>query len=96
MALKLDLNNVNARYNLVYALIKSGSLDQAADNLKLVVAAYPEDASLRNLWGELLSQQGNYPAAVVQFNEAIALKPDFADARKNREITQARMSKQLR
>ena len=91
MALKLDPHNVNARYNLVYALIKSGKLDQAADHLKLVIAAYPGDASLRNLWGELLSQQGNYPAAVAQFDKALALQPDFANARKNRELTEARM-----
>lgn len=93
IALKLDPTNVNARYNLVFALVKSGKLDEAADNLKQVVAAYPEDPTLRNLWGELLSQQGKYPAAIAQFDKAIALKPDFEDARKNRELTLARMSK---
>lgn len=91
MALKLDPGNTNARYNLVYALVRAGRLNEAAANLKLVVAAYPLDPSLRNLWGELLSQQGEYPAAIAQFDKAIALKPDFDDARKNREITQTRM-----
>ncbi|MGC2659905.1 MAG: tetratricopeptide repeat protein [Bryobacteraceae bacterium] len=92
-ALKLDSDNANARYNLVYALVKAGKLDEAADNLRAVVAAYPDDASLYNLWGELLVQQGKLPDAIAEFDKAITLKPDFEDARKNREITQARIGK---
>jgi hypothetical protein len=38
---------VNARYNLARALLKSGRLDEAIDNLRAVVAAYPNDQAAR-------------------------------------------------
>src|SRR6185312_4001962 len=57
-ALRLDEGNVNARYNLVFALVKAGDLTAAQKNLAQVVTAYPKDASLHNFWGELLEQEG--------------------------------------
>jgi cytochrome c-type biogenesis protein CcmH/NrfG len=83
-ALRLDPANVNARYNLVFALAKSGDLTNAGKNLAQVVAAYPEDASLHNLWGELLEQQGKHAEAIAQFDEALRLDPSLAAARENR------------
>jgi hypothetical protein len=38
---------VNARYNLARALIKAGRLDEAVENLRAVVAAYPNDQAAR-------------------------------------------------
>jgi Flp pilus assembly protein TadD len=86
-ALQLDSGNVNARYNLVFALVKAGRLPDAAGHLAQVVSAFPKDASLHNLWGELLSQQGKYPEAIAQFDQALVLNPALEAARSNREMT---------
>jgi tetratricopeptide (TPR) repeat protein len=83
-ALQLDPGNVNARYNLVFALVKSGQLAAAAGHMEQVVAAFPKDAGLHNLWGELLAQQGKYPEAIAQFDQALALDPALEAARSNR------------
>jgi tetratricopeptide (TPR) repeat protein/mono/diheme cytochrome c family protein len=74
-ALRLDESNVNARYNLVFALIKAGQTAEAAQQMEKVVAAFPKDASLHNLWGELLVQERKFDEAVAQFDEAIRLDP---------------------
>jgi Flp pilus assembly protein TadD/mono/diheme cytochrome c family protein len=89
-ALRLDGGNVNARYNLVFALVKAGRLADAEGNLSQVVEAFPKDASLHNLWGELLSQEGKYPEAIAQFDQALALDPKLETASSNRDITVAR------
>ena len=89
-ALKLDAGNVNARYNLVFALVKAGEFSAAEGNLAQVVEAFPKDASLHNLWGELLSQEGKYPEAIGQFDQALALDPALEAARSNRETTISR------
>ncbi len=89
MALRLDSANVNARYNLVFALIKAGNLTEAETNLRQVISTYPKDAGLHNLWGELLAQQGKKTEAIAQFDEALALDPKLEAARSNRDQVQA-------
>jgi predicted Zn-dependent protease len=46
---------VNARYNLARALIKAGRLDQAIENLRAVVAAYPNDAAAQEYLAQALA-----------------------------------------
>jgi tetratricopeptide (TPR) repeat protein/cytochrome c553 len=92
-ALRLDENNVNARYNLVFALLKAGQIDEAARDMEKVVAAFPKDASLHNLWGELLTRQGEFDAAIAQFDEALRLDPSGETgkaARENRAEAESR------
>ena len=86
-ALRLDPGNVNARYNLVFALVKAGQPAAAAGNMEQVVAAFPKDAGLHNLWGELLAEEGKYPEAIAQFDQALALDPALEAARTNRAQT---------
>jgi predicted Zn-dependent protease len=45
---------VNARYNLARALIKAGRLDEAIENLRAVVAAYPNDQTAREYLAKAL------------------------------------------
>lgn len=86
LALHLDPANVNARYNLVFALIKAGNLTEAESNLRQVIAAFPKDAGLHNLWGELLARQGRKNEAIAQFDEALRLDPKLEAARSNRRL----------
>ena len=85
LALQLDPANVNARYNLVFALAKAGKLDEAAARLKEVIAAYPNDAGPHNLLGELLMQRHKYREAIAEFDTAIRLDPALDTARASRE-----------
>jgi import receptor subunit TOM70 len=84
---------VNARYNLVFALVKAGQLGAAAENMEQVVAAFPKDAGLHNLWGELLAREGKYSEAIAQFDEALAIDPKLDAARANRAETLSRQQK---
>jgi predicted Zn-dependent protease len=52
--------------------------------MEQVVAAYPGEAGLHNLWGELLVKQGRYAEAISQFDQALALDPKLEAARTNR------------
>jgi tetratricopeptide (TPR) repeat protein/mono/diheme cytochrome c family protein len=90
-ALEIDPLNVNARYNLVFAQVKSGQIDAAAGNMEQVVAAFPADASLHNLWGELLARQQKYLEAIAQFDRALALNPKLEAARANHEDAEKRL-----
>lgn len=92
-ALQLDASNVNARYNLVITLVKAGQLNAAAGHMEQVVAAFPKDAGLHNLWGELLTRQGKYDAAIAQFDQALSLDPKLDAARENRADAVARRNK---
>lgn len=92
-ALKIDPENVNARYNLVFGLVKAGQFEAAAGHMEQVVAAFPKDAGLHNLWGELLAQQGKNPEAIAQFDQALALDPKLDAARENRAEVAARQDR---
>jgi Flp pilus assembly protein TadD len=91
IALQIDPGNVNARYNLVFALVKSGQLAAAAENMEQVVAAFPKDAGLHNLWGELLAREGKYAEAIAQFDLAIGIDPKLDVARSNRAESLGRL-----
>jgi tetratricopeptide (TPR) repeat protein len=82
----------SARYNLAVALAKAGRVDDAVDNLRRVLADYPEDpvakrrlADALTLRGMLLLRDGKRDDAVAQFDEALKLDPANEEARKNRE-----------
>lgn len=85
LALAIDPGNVNARYNLVFALVKAGDLNAAAGHLKLVVEAYPNDPRPHNLWGELLMRQQKYKEAIAEFDTALRLDPSLESARGSRD-----------
>lgn len=87
-ALQLDEANVNARYNLVFALAKAGEIAAASENMAKVVAAFPKDAALHNLWGELLMRDGKKTKAIAQFDQALEIDPKLEAARKNRDAAQ--------
>ena len=46
--------------------------------------ATPSDPMLWNTLGTVVSEQGDHPTAIIFFDEALRLDPDFAQARYNR------------
>jgi DnaJ family protein C protein 3 len=46
---------VNARYNLAHALVKSGKLDEAIENLRKIVIAYPNDEAVKQYLEQVIA-----------------------------------------
>lgn len=59
----------------VQTLIQAGRLEEAAQELKKLLAASPSDPALLNLNGILEAQRGNSAAAEASFREALAAAP---------------------
>ncbi len=73
--------------NLACALRDLNRYDEAIDVLKPALAIHPAEPLLWNTLGSVLSEQGELDTAVVFFDEALRLDPDFAKARYNRGNT---------
>ena len=59
IAVKEKKDFVNARYNLAHALVKAGRLDEAIENLRAVVAAYPDDAAAKEYLDRTLAARAS-------------------------------------
>jgi Flp pilus assembly protein TadD len=87
----------SARFNLATELAKVGKVDDAVDNLRLVLGGNPGDAAtlrrlaeVLTLRGILLLRDGKREEAVAQFDEALKFDPSNEDARMNREQAMGR------
>lgn len=70
--------------NLACVLRDLHAYPEAIETLKDAIGRNPTDASLWNTLGTVLSAQGDAANALVFFDEALRLSPDFAKARYNR------------
>ncbi len=86
LALRIQPDYVNARFNLANALAKSGKLDEAIQNFRQVAGAFPGNARLEDDLGELLARSGKLSEALDHFNKALTLDPSDADVRKHRDL----------
>ena len=59
LAVRLKSDFVNARYNLARSLIKAGRIDEAIENLRAVVAAYPNDRAARDYLASALAARAH-------------------------------------
>ncbi len=75
---KRDLDCTNAGTisicSFAQALEKKGKLDLAASVFSEAVKAFPDDADIRNEFGNLLMKQKQYDKAVDQFNKSLQIK----------------------
>ena len=62
------------------ALWKQGLYQDASDQFKALVAAFPKNADYRVRWGELYQERFDPATATDLFNEALEIKPDHARA----------------
>jgi tetratricopeptide (TPR) repeat protein len=70
--------------NLATAVRDQGRAAEAIEILRTAVKGAPSDPMLWNTLGTVVSEQGDHPTAIVFFDEALRLDPDFAQARYNR------------
>ncbi|XID75413.1 type IV pilus biogenesis/stability protein PilW [Alkanindiges sp. WGS2144] len=77
---------VATRTALAAEYIRSGDLDAAKRNLDEALSTEPRSVEANNMMGVLLQQEGsasNMEKAEAYFKRAIALDPDYAQARNN-------------
>ena len=88
LALKLRPEYASARFNLAEALRKSGHVDQAIENFRQVIAAYPGDDTARYGLQKALeakasesTAQGDWKRAAGAYTELVELAPGDASLR---------------
>jgi tetratricopeptide (TPR) repeat protein len=70
--------------NLATAVRDQGRAAEAIEILRAAVKGAPGDPMLWNTLGTVVSEQGDHTTAIVFFDEALRLDPEFAQARYNR------------
>ena len=64
-------------------LYSQGQLQQALKQAGILVQQFPQSAILFNIQGAVLKGLGQLDASVEAYNKALAIKPDYAEARYN-------------
>jgi len=79
-----DPTNPEAADNLAQALREQARYDDAVAVLRPILQASPAEPILWNTLGTIVNAQGDSTAALIYFDEALRLVPQFAAARYNR------------
>ncbi len=86
----LDPNNENGRVDAAAAFLKAGQPAEAVSLLQEGIRIDPDHPMVRNLMGvALMSMPNRLDDAIEQFEHAIAIAPEFADAQNNLGIALA-------
>jgi tetratricopeptide (TPR) repeat protein len=73
-------NNNLAHYNLGYAYLRKGNLDEAIVHFQKALEIKPDYAEAHNNLGNVLLQKGSVDEAIVHYQKALEIKPDYAEA----------------
>jgi protein O-GlcNAc transferase len=79
-ALELDANYYEVRVNRVAALIELRRLEQAQIEAENLVQAYPNRPEPYGNLGNVLFAQGKLKESVAQYQKAVDIRPDYAEA----------------
>ncbi len=82
-ALRLSPDSPAAQLGLAAAYEREGQPGKARELLVDIVGKDPHTADAQEALADLCAEQKLYPEAIGHYNEAIRLKPDFAEARNN-------------
>jgi protein O-GlcNAc transferase len=63
---------------------RAGLLSEADDLYRRILATWPDNFDCLHLLGVIASQRGQYEEAIFQFDRALRINPDVADAHGNR------------
>jgi len=79
-SLRLRPENAEARVDYARVLADSNQPSEAAQQAKLAVETDPRSAAGHEIWGALLSENGDLPGAKRELLEAVRLQPGFGRA----------------
>jgi serine/threonine-protein kinase len=77
LALRLAPTSASARYALAVALMGSGRLDEAIDELQRALAIQPNYDDARRELGNALARKGRVDEALAEFRKAIDVRPNY-------------------
>jgi len=66
--------------NLVIALFSNGKFQEAIDEVESLIKSFPEVPLLHNIMGACYAGLGMLGSAIISYDKAIAIKPDYAKA----------------
>ena len=69
--------------NSIIALFSSSQFQEAIDSIVILTKSFPKDPLLHNIAGACYASLGELDSAVNSYEEAIAIKPDYAKAHYN-------------
>jgi protein O-mannosyl-transferase len=87
-ATEIDPNYADGWKNLGRALDQKGRWEEAMGDYRRVIALRP-DAEAHYLLGMDLAHMRQMTAAITEFREALAVKPDYGDARRALQVLEA-------
>lgn len=82
-----DTNLQQGQINTLIALYRSGDMLKAEEVCRGLLSTYPNSIFVINLLGASLKGQGRLQEALAQFDAAVEVNPDYADAYNNRGVT---------
>ena len=71
------------KIRMAQAYLTSGRTKEALDELDKAIAAAPDNAGLRNYYGQVCFMTGKNDAAEAAFRKALEIDPELADAHNN-------------
>ena len=83
-ALRTDPKNPDALYYVAVVACQEGQFEQGAALARRAIEAGPPQARVHNLLGQAQDRLGEPLEAIKQFDEAVRLDPNFAEAHGNR------------
>jgi len=73
--------------NAVFELYSNGQIQEALDSVGILIKDYPDEPLLYNISGACYKEIDKLEKAFKSFEKAVALKPDYAEARYNLGVT---------
>jgi len=84
MTIQQDKNKLSqSNLSFVHELISKGEYKEALTGLDKLTQSYPNDPTLYLLGGNCYIAMQSFNQAILCYQEAIKLKPDFAEAYSN-------------
>ena len=81
-AIEVRPDYAHGRYNLAVLLMGTGKLAEAEEHFEVAAAGLPSAQTFSD-WGNCLLRQRRPEEAIVKYERAIEVRPDFADAHFN-------------